>query len=88
MFLEPVYEPSSTWFANSNSLRGSGVRRHIGGSNIDHHVFLGGRDGGGAIGIAWLGTACVRSPRGKNRNLYNVIPLHINVIYHIKIKKY
>ena len=65
IFLEPVYEPSSTWHANGNSLRSSGVRRHIGGSNIDHHVFLGGRDGAGAIGIAWLGTACVRSPRGK-----------------------
>ena len=67
LFIEPVYEPSSTWYASGNSLKSSGVRRHIGGSNIDHHVFLGGSNGGGPIGIAWLGTACIRSSRGLNK---------------------
>ena len=66
-FTEPVYEQRYTWYASESSLRSTGVRQNIGGSNIDHHVFLGGRDGGGAIGIAWLGTACIRSPRGENR---------------------
>jgi len=59
----PVYERSSTWTASGNSLRSSGIRRHIGGSNIDHHAFLTGSNGGGPIGIAYLGTACIRSPR-------------------------
>ena len=66
LFTEPVYEQRYTWYASESSLRSTGVRQNIGGSNIDHHVFLGGRDGGGAIGIAWLGTACIRSPRGEN----------------------
>ena len=69
--LDPVFDSESdaTWQATSSSLYSSAVLRHIDSSSntIHHYAFLTGDDHSGAIGIAWLNSACLRSTAGKHK---------------------
>lgn len=67
--LDPIsdYASDATWQATGSSLQSAAVQRHIESSSttIHHYAFLSGQDHSGAIGIAYLGTACLRAPQGK-----------------------
>ena len=57
---------SGSWQATSSSLQSSAVQSHVTNSrDIHHYAFMAGRDGSGAIGIAYVGTPCFRLANGK-----------------------
>jgi len=59
---EVIYDQSNTWQADGSSIEGAGLRSHIDTSSYStqHYAFLGGKDNGGAIGVAYVGTPCLR----------------------------
>ena len=62
---DPVLGAGS-WQATSSSLQSSAVQNWVGNSlDIHHYAFLAGRDGSGAIGVAYVGTPCFRLSGGK-----------------------
>ena len=70
-YLDPVFDSESdaTWQATSSSLYSSAISRHVdtSSSTIHHYAFLTRQDNSGAIGIAWLNSACLRSTSGKHK---------------------
>ena len=60
--LEPKYDPNNTWQATLDDIDGAGVASHITTSSYStqHYAFFGGEDNRGAIGIAYVATACIR----------------------------
>ena len=62
----PVYDSQGNWQATGSDLQSSAVQAHVDSSSFStqHYAFLSGTDGGGAIGIAYLGTPCFRNSNG------------------------
>ena len=60
--LEPTYDPTNTWQATVDDIDGTAVRSHITTTSYStqHYAFFGGEDNDGAIGIAYVATACLR----------------------------
>ena len=52
--------------ATGSNLGSSAITSQIdtSSSSIDHYVFLAGTDGSGPVGIAWVGSACLRMSSG------------------------
>ena len=67
--LVPIFDSRSDalWQATGQDLLRDSVIRNIDTetSTTQHYVFFTGQDDEGALGIAWLGTACLQSPYGK-----------------------
>ena len=68
-------QDDAIWQATGSDLQRPSVQRHVetDSNTIQHYAFLGGQDNGGALGIAYLGTTCLQSPGGKNKEKYNGI---------------
>ena len=69
LFVEiaPVYDSTGSYQATGGALSSNDIRRFIDTNSYStqHYAFLTGGDGGGAIGIAYLGTCCFRNSNGK-----------------------
>ena len=67
--LAPQYDSRSDaiWQATGSDLQRNSVQRNIDTNSYttQHYAFLTGSDNGGAIGIAYLGTTCLRAGQGK-----------------------
>ena len=63
----PIYDSKGSWQADSKSLLSSAVQANIDTNSFStqHYVFLSGEDQAGAVGIAYLGTTCLRLGNGK-----------------------
>ena len=63
----PVYDSTGSYQATGGALSSNDIRRFIDTNSYStqHYAFLTGSDGGGAIGIAYLGTCCFRNSNGK-----------------------
>ena len=63
----PVYDSTGSYQATGSALSSNAIRRFIDTNSYStqHYAFLTGSDGGGAIGIAYLGTCCFRNSNGK-----------------------
>ena len=66
---DPTYDSKGSWQATSNDIQNiaSHTSQQTQTSHIDtssystqHYAFLAGQDNGGALGIAYLGTTCLR----------------------------
>ena len=69
----PVYDSTGSYQATGASLGSNDVLNHIDTSSYStqHYAFLTGYDGTGSpIGIAYVGTPCVRLSQGKSSNNY------------------
>ena len=57
----------ATWQANSADLQSTAVQRNVDKTSYttQHYAFLSGQDAGGAIGIAYLSTPCLKVSSGK-----------------------
>ena len=66
-FLAPQYDSTGSYQASGASLGSSATQTWIDTSSYStqHYAFLTGQDASGAIGIAYLGTACLRVSSGK-----------------------
>ena len=67
IFIEPQYDSTGVYQATGSSLSSGDVLSSVETMSYStkHYAFLTGSDGSGAIGIAWLGTACLRTSNGK-----------------------
>ena len=77
----PIYDSKGSWQSDQNSLLSSSVQANIDTSSFStqHYAFLSGEHQAGAVGIAYLGTTCLRLGNGKNvqhQNLnFNILSL-------------
>ena len=64
--LDPIYDSLGSYQATGGSLNSSSIKRWVDTSShsIQHYAFLTGSNGNGAIGIAYVGTACFRNSNG------------------------
>ena len=78
---EPKYDKMNTWQATGNDINGEAVRSHVATSSYStqHYAFFGGSDNGGAIGIAYLGTACLRASEGMQNTMSFGILISVRV---------